>query len=240
MPDTSAHPLRDALAKFWAPVPWLLEASIVLETILHKYYEAGVIAALLVFNAALAYFQESRAQATLTALKSRLALNASVHPVRVERLVLRMSQKVPWRVLPFTVAMGDIALSYLLLVAQASLVFAAAHLLLAGCRTNDSHRASGSTSYRLRHAAQQEVVNAPLPMRTDCNQIRPPFGSLIENCVCYVTNPYTSLCRESSSAQFGRNSLNQCSSRLLLTFQLRSITLGHLRRGHSVNRLQHV
>jgi H+-transporting ATPase len=78
MPDTSAHPLRNALAKFWAPVPWLLEASVVLEFALHKYYEAAVIAALLLFNAALAYFQESRAQATLTALKSRLALNASV------------------------------------------------------------------------------------------------------------------------------------------------------------------
>jgi H+-transporting ATPase len=78
MPDTSAHPLRNALAKFWAPVPWLLEASIVLELALHKYSEAAVIAALLLFNAALAYFQESRAQATLTALKSRLALNASV------------------------------------------------------------------------------------------------------------------------------------------------------------------
>jgi len=78
MPDTSAHPLRNALVKFWAPVPWLLEASIVLEIVLHKYYEAAVIAALLVFNAALAYFQESHAQATLAALKSRLALNASV------------------------------------------------------------------------------------------------------------------------------------------------------------------
>jgi H+-transporting ATPase len=78
MPDTSAHPMRNALAKFWAPVPWLLEASIVLEIALHKYYEAAVIAALLVFNAALAYFQESRAQATLAALRSRLALNASV------------------------------------------------------------------------------------------------------------------------------------------------------------------
>ncbi|MGD0348660.1 MAG: HAD-IC family P-type ATPase [Terracidiphilus sp.] len=78
MPDTSAHPMRNALAKFWAPVPWLLEASTVLEVALHKYYEAAVIAALLVFNAALAYFQESRAQATLAALKSRLALNASV------------------------------------------------------------------------------------------------------------------------------------------------------------------
>jgi hypothetical protein len=80
MPDTSAHPLRNALAKFWAPVPWLLEASVVLEVVLHKYYEAAVIAALLVFNAALAYFQESRAQATLAALKSRLALNASKMP----------------------------------------------------------------------------------------------------------------------------------------------------------------
>src|ERR1039457_52805 len=78
MPDTSAHPLQNALAKFWAPVPWLLEVSIVLEIVLHKDYEAAVIAALLVFNAALAYFQESRAQATLAALKSRLALNASV------------------------------------------------------------------------------------------------------------------------------------------------------------------
>jgi H+-transporting ATPase len=66
------------LAKFWAPVPWLLEASIVLELALHKYYEAAIITSLLVFNAALAFFQEGRAQATLTALKSRLALNASV------------------------------------------------------------------------------------------------------------------------------------------------------------------
>ena len=78
MPDTSGHPLRDVFKKFWAPVPWLLEGSIVLEIVLHKYYEAGVIAALLLFNAALAYFQESRAQATLVALKSRLALTSSV------------------------------------------------------------------------------------------------------------------------------------------------------------------
>ena len=78
MPDTSVHPLRNALAKFWAPVPWLLEAAIVLQVLSHKYFEASVIAGLLLFNAALAYFQEGRAQATLAALKSRLALNASV------------------------------------------------------------------------------------------------------------------------------------------------------------------
>ena len=78
MPDTSAHPLRMALEKFWAPVPWMLEAAIVLELVLGKYVEAAIIALLLLFNAALGLFQESRAQATLAALKSRLALTASV------------------------------------------------------------------------------------------------------------------------------------------------------------------
>lgn len=77
-PDTSMHPFRIALEKFWAPVPWMLEAAIVLEITLGKFVEASIIAALLVFNAVLGLFQESRAQATLAALKSRLALTASV------------------------------------------------------------------------------------------------------------------------------------------------------------------
>jgi hypothetical protein len=48
------------------------------EVVLSKCLEAAIIAALLVFNAALGYFREGHAQATLAALKSRLALNASV------------------------------------------------------------------------------------------------------------------------------------------------------------------
>ena len=78
VPDTAMHPLRRALTKFWAPVPWMLEAAIVLELALGKHVEAAIIAVLLAFNAALGFFQEGRAQATLAALKSRLALNASV------------------------------------------------------------------------------------------------------------------------------------------------------------------
>jgi H+-transporting ATPase len=78
MPDTGAHPFRMALEKFWAPVPWMLEAAIVLEAVLGKYVEAAIIAGLLAFNALLGLFQESGAQATLAALKSKLALNASV------------------------------------------------------------------------------------------------------------------------------------------------------------------
>jgi H+-transporting ATPase len=78
VPDTSLHPLRRAVTKLWAPVPWMLEAAILLEIALGKYVEGTIIGVLLVFNAALGFFQEGRAQATLAALKSRLALNASV------------------------------------------------------------------------------------------------------------------------------------------------------------------
>lgn len=85
--DTALHPLSRALAKLWAPVPWMLEAAILLELVLGKYVEAAIIAGLLVFNAALGFFQEGRAQATLAALKSRLALNASVRRDGVWKIV---------------------------------------------------------------------------------------------------------------------------------------------------------
>ncbi len=78
IPDTTEHPWRRALEKFWAPVPWMLEAAIVLELGLGKYVEAAVIAGLLAFNAVVSLVQEGRAQHTLAALKARLALTASV------------------------------------------------------------------------------------------------------------------------------------------------------------------
>jgi len=78
MPDTTEHPWRRARGKFWAPVPWMLEAAIVLELALGKYVEAAVIAGLLLFNAVVSLVQEGRAQHTLAALKARLALTASV------------------------------------------------------------------------------------------------------------------------------------------------------------------
>lgn len=78
MPDMSSQPARRAIEKLWAPIPWMLEAAIILELVLGKYVEAGIIVVLLLFNAALGFFQEGRAQTTLAALKKRLALTASV------------------------------------------------------------------------------------------------------------------------------------------------------------------
>lgn len=85
--DTSGHAFGRALEKFWSPVPWMLEGAIALELAMGKFVEAVVIGILLVFNAALSYFQEGRAQATLAALKSRLAITASVRRDGIWKLV---------------------------------------------------------------------------------------------------------------------------------------------------------
>ena len=78
LPDNTVHAWRVALRQLWAPVPWLLEGTIILELVLGKRAEAAIIAVLLAFNAGLGMFQQGRAQATLAALRSRLALTASV------------------------------------------------------------------------------------------------------------------------------------------------------------------
>ncbi len=76
--DITPHPLWRAVRKLWAPVPWMLEAAIVLQLGLGDYVGAGIVLLLLLFNAGLGLFQEGQAQATVDALKSRLALIAAV------------------------------------------------------------------------------------------------------------------------------------------------------------------
>ncbi|MDE3110801.1 MAG: HAD-IC family P-type ATPase, partial [Acidobacteriota bacterium] len=72
------HPVRTLLTKFWAPVPWMLEATIVLELLAHKPKEAAIIGALLFFNAILSFAQESQADRSLALLRTRLAVQARV------------------------------------------------------------------------------------------------------------------------------------------------------------------
>lgn len=69
---------RQLLAKFWAPVPWMLEAVIALQIVLHRAMEALIIAVLLVFNAVVAFVQERRAQDALALLRKELHVNARV------------------------------------------------------------------------------------------------------------------------------------------------------------------
>ena len=78
VPEPHDSALARAARRFWEPVPWMLEAAIILQLWLGEYVEASIIAALLIFNVVLSLAQESRADATLAALKSRLALKSIV------------------------------------------------------------------------------------------------------------------------------------------------------------------
>jgi len=75
--DVAEHPIYRAIKKLWSPIPWMLEAAILMQLALGEYVEASAVAFLLLFNAGLGFFQEGRAQATLDALKSRLPLSAA-------------------------------------------------------------------------------------------------------------------------------------------------------------------
>lgn len=67
------HPVMNVLRHFWSPVPWMLEATIVLQILIGERVEALMILALLLLNVALGVFQETRANATLDLLKQRLS-----------------------------------------------------------------------------------------------------------------------------------------------------------------------
>ena len=74
--EEKRHPLRAFVAKFWAPVPWMLEATIALEILARKYDEGAIIGVLLVFNSALSFFQENQADRALALLRTRLSVRA--------------------------------------------------------------------------------------------------------------------------------------------------------------------
>jgi len=69
---------RALATKLTGPVPFLLEAAVVLELAANKVVEAVIVAALIVFNGLLSFVQEGRAHDALALLRSRLAVQARV------------------------------------------------------------------------------------------------------------------------------------------------------------------
>lgn len=76
--EEKAHPLKKFLKRFWAPIPWLLEATIIIQLFLGENVEAAVIGGLLVLNAVLSLLQEGRAQKALALLRQQLHVQARV------------------------------------------------------------------------------------------------------------------------------------------------------------------
>lgn len=78
LPERRSHPVVRLLAKFWGPIPWMLEATICLQLLLGKGGEAAIITALLGVNAGISFVEEGRASKALELLRHRLTTAARV------------------------------------------------------------------------------------------------------------------------------------------------------------------
>ncbi len=78
IPERHTHPLLALLTRFWGPIPWMLEATIIIQVLLDRRSEAVIVGALLVFNAAISFVEEGRANKALALLRSRLTTRARV------------------------------------------------------------------------------------------------------------------------------------------------------------------
>jgi H+-transporting ATPase len=76
--DKKKNPLLSFLARFWGPLPWLLELALGISFALRHYPEAVIILALLIFNAALGQFHERGSQRAIELLKKKSAGHAKV------------------------------------------------------------------------------------------------------------------------------------------------------------------
>lgn len=72
------RPLARILRHFWAPVPWMLEATILVQIVLGEHLEAAMILVLLLLNVALGTVQEGKANAALALLKQHLSPKSRV------------------------------------------------------------------------------------------------------------------------------------------------------------------
>lgn len=76
--EKKVSPLRKLLSYFWGPIPWMIETAIFLSAILGHVTDLLIISALLLTNAVVGFWEEFQASNAVEALKSRLALNATV------------------------------------------------------------------------------------------------------------------------------------------------------------------
>jgi H+-transporting ATPase len=71
-------PLLTFLGYFWGPIPWMIEAAVILSLLVHDWTDFGIIAVLLFANAVVGFWEEYQAGNAIAALKARLAPQARV------------------------------------------------------------------------------------------------------------------------------------------------------------------
>ena len=93
------------LTYFWGPIPWMIEAAVILSAVAQHWPDFGIILLLLLANAVVGFWEEHQAGNAIAALKAKLAIEA-----RVKRdgkwITLAARELVPGDVI--RVRLGDI------------------------------------------------------------------------------------------------------------------------------------
>jgi len=76
--ENKTNPLRQLLTYFWGPIPWMIEAAVILSGVLRHWPDFFIILVLLLANAGIGFWEDHQAGKAIAALKAELAIRARV------------------------------------------------------------------------------------------------------------------------------------------------------------------
>jgi H+-transporting ATPase len=76
--ERKANPLKKFLGYFWGPIPFMIEAAVIMSAVIQRWPDFGIILTLLMVNAIVGFWQEHKAGNAIELLKQRLAIKARV------------------------------------------------------------------------------------------------------------------------------------------------------------------